>query len=60
MTKTLLTLPCTAQELETALHAVCDHDGLWGATIRIVPPREGRDPYNYTLAIETDTKGEAR
>lgn len=60
MTKPLITLPCTAQELENALHAACDHDGLWGAKVRIVPPRDGRDPYNYTLAIETETKGEAK
>ena len=33
MTKPLITLPCMAQELENALHAVCDHDGLWGAKI---------------------------
>ena len=33
MTKPLVTLPCTAQELETALHAVCDHDGLWDAKV---------------------------
>ena len=33
MTKLLITLPCTAQELENALHAVCDHDGLWDAHV---------------------------
>ena len=33
MTKPLITLPCTAQELENALHAVCDH-GLWDAKKR--------------------------
>lgn len=26
-------LPCTARELETALHAVCDHGGLWDAEV---------------------------
>jgi hypothetical protein len=57
MTNPLITLPCTAQEAENALHAVCDH-GLWDAKVRIVPPRDGRDPYNYALAIETETKGE--
>ena len=36
MTKPLITLPCTAQELENALHAACDHDGLWDAKIRPV------------------------
>ena len=33
MTKPLITLPCTAQELENALHAACDHDGLWDGKI---------------------------
>lgn len=33
MTKPLITLPCTAQELENALHAVCDHDGLWDSHV---------------------------
>ena len=33
MTKTLVALPCTARELENALHAVCDHDGLWDAKV---------------------------
>lgn len=57
---TLINLPCTARQLESALHAICDHDGLWDAKVRIVPPRDGRDPYNYTLAIETETKGESK
>lgn len=35
MTKSLTTLPCTAQELENALHAICDHDGLWNARIKV-------------------------
>lgn len=33
MTKPLITLPCTARDLENALHAVCDHHGLWDANI---------------------------
>lgn len=60
MTKPLIALPCTAQELENALHAVCEHYGAWGAKVRVVPPRDGRDPYNYTLEIETETKGDAQ
>jgi hypothetical protein len=60
MTKPLITLPCTARQLESALYAICDHDGLWDAKVRIVPPRDGRDPYNYTLAIETETKEETK
>lgn len=56
MPKPLIALPCTARELEDALHRVCDQ-GLWDGRIRVVPPRDGRDPYNYTLEIETETKG---
>jgi len=64
MPTTLITLPCTAQELENALHAHCDHDGLWGAKIVVIPPRFGDPrvchPYYYSLAIETETKGETK
>ena len=51
MTKPLATLPCTAQELETALHAVCDHDGLWGDGKIVVTT-------DKILCVETKTKGE--
>lgn len=34
VTKPLTTLPCTAQELENALHSVCDH-GLWDGRIKV-------------------------
>lgn len=60
MTKPLVTLPCSARDLENALHAVCDHDGLCGAKVRVVPPRDGRDPHNYTLVIEIETTGETK
>lgn len=58
MTKPLITLPCTAQELENALHAACDHGGLWDAKIvyHISP-----DPtIQWGLVIETETKGETK
>ena len=29
----LVTLPCSARKLETALHAYCDHHAAWDATI---------------------------
>lgn len=29
----LVPLPCTASELESALHVACDHHGLWGAHV---------------------------
>lgn len=60
MTKPLITLPCTAQGLENALHTVCDHDRLWDAKIQVIPPRCGRDPYNYSLIIEPEAKGETK
>ena len=28
-------MPCTAHDLEGALHALCDHDGLWGGQVYI-------------------------
>ena len=36
MTKPLITLPCTARQLEDALHAYCDHNGAWDAKMRPV------------------------
>ena len=58
MTKPLITLPCTAQELENALHAACDHDGLWGAKVVY---RISQDPtVPWGLVIETETKGESK
>lgn len=29
----LVGLPCKASELESALHVMCDHHGLWNATV---------------------------
>lgn len=57
MTKPLITLPCTAQELENALHAACDHDGLWDANIAF---RISQDPtVPWGLVIETETINKA-
>jgi hypothetical protein len=60
MTKPLITLPCTARELENALHAACDHYGLWDAKIRpvLVKPQGGYFLEFYDL--ETEGKGEAK
>ena len=71
MTKLLIALPCTARELENALHAVCDHDGLWGAKVHIEEVFEPiSDAPSYVsgithkritrLVIETETKGESK
>ena len=56
MTKPLITLPCTAQELENALHAACDHDGLWGAKVHVVCSLNDRFPHRLELKIETKGK----
>ena len=50
MSKLLIALPCTAQELENALHAVCDHHGLWDAKVYadIIDER-------LVLEVKTDT-----
>lgn len=50
MTKPLIDLPCTAQELERALHAVCDHDGLWEKKVYA-------DICDERLIIETEKEG---
>jgi len=47
MTKPLITLPCTAQELENALHAACDHDGLWDAKVKVYMEFQNPDAENY-------------
>ena len=36
MPRTLVTLPCTARELEAALHAYCDHHGAWNMEADVV------------------------
>ena len=64
MTKPLITLPCTARELENALHAACDHNGLWDAKIRPVFVKPQGDYFGgYFLEffdIETEGKGGAK
>lgn len=71
MTKPLITLPCTAQELENALHAVCDHHGLWDAKVcseDVFVPISGAPSYVSGIThkrvtrvvIETETKGETK
>ena len=58
MTKPLIALPCTAQELENALHAACDHDGLWDAKVVY---HISLDPtIAWGLVIETEAKGDAK
>ena len=60
MTKPLITLPCTAQELENALHAACDHDGLWDAKVRPVFVKPQGYYFLEFYDIETETKGETK
>lgn len=47
--KRLVSIPCSARELEDALHRVCDHAGLWDAKIVITTDK--------ILYIEIETKG---
>lgn len=60
MTKPLIALPCTARELENALHAVCDH-GLRGGRIKVylVNGDNGAETI-ICLETETETKGETK
>lgn len=69
MTKPLISLPCTAQELENALHAVCDQ-GLWDAKVCVeevfvpisdAPSYVGGITHKRVarLVIETEAKGNA-
>lgn len=46
MTIPIIKLPCTAQELETQLHKVCDHDGRWECEVRY-------DFYEKTISIDS-------
>ena len=58
MTKPLITLPCTARQLEDALHAACDHEGLCDAKIMF---RISQDPtVPWVLVIENETKGDTK
>ena len=52
MTKPLITLPCTARELEAALHKVCDHGGLWDAKVYEAYGRI------FLVTNKSETKGE--
>lgn len=45
MMRTIIKLPCTAQELESALHAVCEREGLWENRIVF-------DYYEKTISLE--------
>jgi len=60
MLTTLITLPCTAQELENALHAVCDCHGLWDARIRPVFVKPQGYYYLEFYDIETEVKVEEK
>jgi hypothetical protein len=61
MTKPLITLPCTARQLESALHAHCDHHGAWDARIKVylVNGDNGTETM-ICLETETETKGETK
>lgn len=60
MTRPIIKLPCTAQELESALHKVCDHDGMWDANIRVVLVKPHGGYFLEFDDIETETNGETK
>ena len=45
MTCPIIKLPCTAHELESALHAICDHEGSWECEVKY-------DFYGKTICLE--------
>ena len=56
MPKFLCNLPCTARQLELALHSKCDHGGLWNNRVCLVLKK----PENvYYLEIETQESDDA-
>ena len=50
----LIKLPCTARELESALHKACDHDGKWDAKIHFAIGN------SLAIEIEPENKGESK
>lgn len=34
-TRLIAMLPCAARELESALHSICDHEGLWDGRLEV-------------------------
>lgn len=55
MKKRLITLPCTAGQLEIALHAICDHSGCWTAEISVDGMPAPDVPFNHILTIRPTT-----
>ena len=57
MTLPIIKLPCKTNKLETALHALCDGEGLWDATVDvcvrpvIYPNGVRRDNGEYILEL---------
>lgn len=53
--KPLITLPRTARELENALHAACDHEGLWDERIKVYLVN-GDNGTETRICLETEEK----
>ena len=45
MTLPIIKLPCTAHELEVALHAICDNEGAWECNVKY-------DYYEKAISLE--------
>ena len=56
MLKFLCNPPCTARQLELALHSKCDHGGLWNNRVR---PVLKKPEHVYYLEIETQEPDDA-
>lgn len=55
--KTIVGMPCTARNLENALHRLCDEHGLWDATVEICLHK----PANvYVLELHTGEADDAQ
>ena len=48
MYTTIIQLPCTAKQLEAALHSICDHHGTWDQQIVV----SRANPYSYDFTIQ--------
>ena len=59
MPKTVITLPCTAQDLESALHAVCDHHGLWNGRIDTMCDGSDSGDACVSIVLSEEVSGES-
>ena len=51
MPTNLITLPCTARELEAALHSYCDHYGAWDMNVGVLTATRADMPDRICIAL---------